>query len=320
MPNLLNLALAAALASALAWSSPGRAQEPSPPKDEALDRLLQKLDDKSSGAKNEAAPVEKKETETVPPPAPPKDNGPAAEKGKGKGEVDSRDQALDSLLEKLGETKDAPTPEERPKNGGGKPDEPMPPKSGAEKPKPKPEELSGKEKDLDEHLEEAQTGRPKKKKGRDDEAEGSGPLGEVMKKMREVEERLGKPDTGEQTRQKQAEIVKKLEQVIEEVRKQSSGGQGKKRMQLGMRQGKQQGAPSGSGNKNPNGQGVGASKPLTPNAKRALVNGKDEWGHLPPELRLELENVSKEAPLTAKEDLIRRYYLSVNKKSLNREE
>ena len=36
--------------------------------------------------------------------------------------------------------------------------------------------------------------------------------------MREVEERLGKPDTGEETRKKQTEIVKNLEQLIEQMR------------------------------------------------------------------------------------------------------
>ena len=52
----------------------------------------------------------------------------------------------------------------------------------------------------------------------------------------------------------------------------------------------------------------------------ARRGGKDEWGHLPDELRQEMENVFKEEYLPSKDDLIRRYYLSVAKKSLVREE
>ena len=55
-------------------------------------------------------------------------------------------------------------------------------------------------------------------------------------------------------------------------------------------------------------------------SKRSVAGGKDEWGHLPPELRQEMDNVFKEEPLPSKEELIRRYYLSVSKKSLVREE
>ena len=51
-----------------------------------------------------------------------------------------------------------------------------------------------------------------------------------------------------------------------------------------------------------------------------LAGGKDIWGHLPPELRQEMENVFKEDALPTKEDLIRRYYLSVAKQKLVRGE
>jgi hypothetical protein len=48
--------------------------------------------------------------------------------------------------------------------------------------------------------------------------------------------------------------------------------------------------------------------------------GKDEWGHLPEELRQEMANVFKEEYLTSKFDLIKRYYQSVSQKSLVRGE
>jgi len=162
------------------------------------------------------------------------------------------------------------------------------------------------------------TGRRKKKKDSDQDGEGSGPLGDVIKKMREVEKRLDKTDTGEQTRQKQTEIVKNLEQIIEQIRQSSGQPKGKKKIQLAVKPGQQPGQQQ-QGNQ-PGAVGAPNQKPLKPTDKRALVNGKDEWGHLPDALRLELENVSKEAPLAAKEELIRRYYLSVSKKSLSREE
>jgi hypothetical protein len=315
-------------AAAVAWASLGQAQDTPKPKDDAVDKLLEKLEaPKSSDAdKKEPATVDKKPDDKKPDDKKPKDAdagapAPKAEKPaagpaeKGKGEVDSRDQAIDDLLGKLGETRDVPSKDDRPKAGGGKPgDEPMPPKPGPDK--SKADEPTGKAKDLDEHLEEL-TGRRKKKKDSDQDGEGSGPLGEVVKKMREVEKRLDKTDTGEQTRQKQTEIVKNLEKIIEQIRSTSGQPKGKKKIQLAVKPGQQPGPKQGN---QPGAVGAPDQKPSKPTEKRALVNGKDEWGHLPDALRLELENVSKEAPLAAKEELIRRYYLSVSKKSLSREE
>jgi hypothetical protein len=67
---------------------------------------------------------------------------------------------------------------------------------------------------------------------------------------------------------------------------------------------------------------TGGNAPFTkaqkPTDRHALVGGKDAWGHLPPELRQEMDNVSKEDPLPSREELIRRYYLSVSQKKLAR--
>ena len=51
-----------------------------------------------------------------------------------------------------------------------------------------------------------------------------------------------------------------------------------------------------------------------------MAGGKDEWGHLPPGLREEMDNVFKEEGLPLARTLIRRYYLSLSKKALVREE
>ena len=89
-------------------------------------------------------------------------------------------------------------------------------KAGADK-------LGEKDKDLDERLEEL-TGRKKKRPSSDQER--SGPVGEMIKEMRDVEERLGKPDPSEDTQKKQKQIVKRIETMIEQAKQSgSSGGQ-----------------------------------------------------------------------------------------------
>src|SRR5436190_1785351 len=96
---------------------------------------------------------------------------------------------LDRLLEGLDKPKEA---EAKPKPG---------PKADAEKPKAE-------------------------KKGPEQQADGGGPLSEVEKQMREVEQRLVKPDTGEETRNKQGEIVKKLDNVLQQLQRMRGQGNG----------------------------------------------------------------------------------------------
>src|SRR5947209_64380 len=90
--------LAAALGAVVAWSATGLADDPPAPKDEALEGLLNKLDEQ---AKSDAS-------------RPP-------------GEVETKDKALDNLLEKLGETQDRPASDDRPKRQSGPRDESSPP-------------------------------------------------------------------------------------------------------------------------------------------------------------------------------------------------
>ena len=69
--------------------------------------------------------------------------------------------------------------------------------------------LGGKDKEIDARLEEL-AGRKRKRQGADDE-QRSGPIGEMIKEMRDVEKRLGKPDTSEDTQAKQKQIVKRID-------------------------------------------------------------------------------------------------------------
>jgi hypothetical protein len=64
-------------------------------------------------------------------------------------------------------------------------------------------------------------------------------------------------------------------------------------------------------------KGVGEQSLQKPSGKSRL-DGKDVWGHLPPELRDVMRNVFREESLPAREELVRRYYMSVSKKSLSR--
>jgi hypothetical protein len=319
-----------ALAAAIGWSAFSLAQEPGKPKekDEALDSLIEKL----SAPDRDGQPASKpQQPATANKPANPKapkagDNTSRAQTGKketaaepGSGEVTSHDKELDEMLEKLGETKDEPTPRDRPRSRPqpGERSEPSEPAPGDDKSKDKPKaaDLQGKDKEIDERLEEF-TGR-KRKKNRPEEGEGSGPLGQIIKEMRDVEQKLGKPETGEDTQSKQKQIVKKLQSLIEQMKQAGSSGSMAMRMirQQGQRNGDKQGQTTGA-----NARGAPPMKPARPSERHAMAGGKDIWGHLPDELRQEMDNVLKEEALPTKEDVIRRYYLSVSKKTLVRGE
>ena len=227
--------------------------------------------------------------------------------------VPSKDQELDSFLEKLGETKDAPTPEDHPRSsapGGQPPKQP----SGAEK--PDPAKLGGKDKDLDDRLEEY-TGKKKRRSPSDEQR--TGPVGEIIKEMRDVEQRLNKPDTSEDTRNKQKQIVKKIDTLIEQVRKSGSSA-GRLTLRRIRGQGQQPGQQQGDQPRVRLARGAGPMKPLKPTSQHSTAGGRDIWGHLPADLKNMMEASFREQSLTAKAELISRYFLSVAKGKPIREE
>lgn len=292
-------AAAALLAAALGWAGPAHAAGDDP-KDDALDQILQQIDDKPAEAK----------------PAPKADEAkPARKDEKPVGELAPKDEAIDSLLEKLGETKEEPSP-----NGKPMPKADEPPMPGDP---PRPDEVEARDKSIDEDLEE-KTGRKKKKKGDQQQGENSGPLAETIKQMREVEKRLGEPDTGEETRKKQAEIVKQLDNVLEQLRTvEMKPGKGKPQ-KPGDQPGKQPGSKPGEGSMAGNQPGKGQpqnAKPKNPGDKKKLSpTEKNAWGHLTEADRIEKDNAFQERALPAKESLIDRYFLSVAKKAASRGE
>ncbi len=160
------------------------------------------------------------------------------------------------------------------------------------------------------------TGRRRKRNA--DDGQRTGKVGEIIKEMRDVEQKLGKPDTGEGTREEQKQIVKNIDTLIEEVKRSGSTMRGlvfRRVPRPGRQPGQQPGQTDGA-----TARGAPPSKPMQPTGKHANVGGKDIWGHLPAELRQEIENQTHEEPLSAKVELIDRYYLSVGKGKLVREE
>jgi hypothetical protein len=318
----------AALALTLAAASLARAQEPGKAKDPALDSLLEELKkdgaDDASSSKNAAKKSEPPQTKS------PSGKGVPARKSKdgpglstqGSGKPGStpapakpatkakplapKDQALDDLLGKLGESKDEPAPEDRPRDqqpGGG---ETSKDQSARDKESAK---LGGKDKELDARLEEL-AGRKRKRPAADDEKR-SGPVGEMIKEMRDVEKRLGKPDPSEDTQARQKQIIKRIDTLIEEVR-QSGSSAGRLTLRRRQRQGDQPGQQEGD-QSGAMAQGAGPMKPAKPTTQHSTAGDKSIWGHLPPELRQVMDNSFKEEALTSKAELISRYFLSVGK-------
>lgn len=294
-----------------------------PAQDDALEKLLRDVEKKN-------APAEK----------------PSAEKKSG--DVGKADAGLDDLLKKLGGgSNDKPLPKgDQPSGGpGGKPgpgDMPEGEKPGNDQPKSTLPKHSGglaglkskSDGELDQRLEEI-LGRKRKKPNQNqnpDKAGGEGqqPEGQeeepsnpemkkLVEKMREVEKRLSEPDTGEDTRKKQQEIVQNIDQIIERMRQMAQQQQQQRRQRQQQQQQGQEQAQNDQNNPDPGAQarGVGEQALQKPSGKSRL-DGKDVWGHLPPELRDVMRNVFREESLPAREELVRRYYMSVSKKSLAR--
>jgi hypothetical protein len=338
--DLFTLTLVLAVAGGTrAWS-----QEGGKTKDEALDSLIEKLanpGDKSPSKSDKKVEAPKEESAKTGKPGAPGSQGqekpkskdspgataskekaakgpagqtakPATVKPKGSGAVPAKDQELDSFLEKLGETKDSPTPEDHPRDsapGGQPPKQP----SGAEK--PDPAKLGGKDKELDERLEEY-TGKKKKRSAADEQR--SGPVGEIIKEMRDVEQRLNKPDTSEDTRNKQKQIVRRIDTLIEQV-KQSGSSAGRLMLRRVRRPGGQQPGQQGD-QQGALARGAGPMKLAKPTSQHSTAGGKEIWGHLPADLQEAMDASFREQPLRAKAEMISRYFLSVAKGKLVREE
>jgi hypothetical protein len=333
----LRPAISLVLGLALAAGTSAWARQDGKTKDDAIDSLLEKLNEPSGAARSKssrpaaagAKTAEKAGTKagrSVDGPdegsrskattaqkgksAADESRKPGAPKSPGTGSVAPKDQAIDDLLEKLGETKDEPAPEERSHQPAGSAE----PKDATQKPKPGTAKLGGKDKDIDERLEEY-TGRRKKRTAADDER--SGPIGEIIKEMRDVEQRLGKPDPSEDTQNKQKQIVKHIETLIEQARQSGASG-----TRFVLRRVRQPGQKRGDrpGEQGALARGAPPMKPARPTSQRSTAGGRDIWGHLPPELQQAMEASFKEMELSSKAEMISRYFTSISKGKTVREE
>lgn len=284
-----------ALALVLGFSSTSFAQ------DDALDRLLDEIQEGTKPAPSGDKPGDS-----------PSDEGPKKPRSLVKDESDV-DKLLEGLIGPRADRPDAsgsaPTdldPAELP----GLPDRLRDEARGA---------LDQDEKVFDDYLRRL-LGRidPPKDQDQDQDSGEGGPLSETMKKMREVEKRLSELDTGDQTREQQDQIVQDFDELLRRIRQMQQQQQQRQQQQTEMAgQQQQQGQdqnPSGESNNEQTG-----APPKTPEQNPALVNAKDSWGHLQDSLRDVMGNVSRMMPLDQKRDLIERYFLSVAKRSLERD-
>jgi hypothetical protein len=315
-----------------------RAQDTPVPKDDAVESLLREISNPSDSAgkepakstKKKDAPDQKKPGDSASakgdpggkPAAKPtapgggKTSEKAASKPGSAASLSGKDKEVDELLEKLGETKETPSPDERPRSGAGGGE-----KTEGRQPAGKPDKtdrsrLSGKDKETDEHLEEL-TGRKRRKK---DDDERSGPAGQIIKEMRDIEQKLAKPDTGESTREEQKKVVKRIESLIEEMKRSGQSSMGRMMIRRVNRPGQQQPGRQRRSTDGAMARGAPLTKPARPTTKRSTAGGQDIWGHLPDEMQYEMNNMFNELPLSIKEELIERYYLSVGTGKLKREE
>ncbi len=314
----------AVLVAAVGLSSTGFAQETPLTRDDPIDSILEKLSDSKTGddkkADRPAAPEKKasdkaRSTDAGQKPGAAKGNADQPSKSGGAPKLDGQDQEVDDFLKKLGETVDTPAPDDPQR--GGSPSGEKRESGGMPKPQGPAEKnrLTARDKETDQHLEEL-TGR--KRRRRQDDGQRGGAAGDLIKEMRDIEQKLAKPDTGEKTREEQKQIVKRIETMIEQAQRSGSSSMrmvARRRQQPGQKPGQQQGQTEGA-----MAQGPPPSKPLKPTNKHSSASGKNIWGHLPPEIRAEIDNMINEQPLASKEELIDRYYLSVGKGKPIREE
>ena len=150
----------------------------------------------------------------------------------------------------------------------------------------------------------------------------------VIKGMTRVREDLRvKFDTGEQTQLAQAKIIDDLSEAIKAAASAQSKGQGSGKPKPGEGQGKPQGAKPGDGQqpgKSPGGTQAATESSLRPGSAQNGETNKDikenrmEWGNLPARDRSEVVTGHAEEGLPLWEEMINKYYESLNARSSNK--
>jgi len=149
------------------------------------------------------------------------------------------------------------------------------------------------------------------------------PLEAVIRRMRTAGKRIGRQETGPETRALQQQVVRDLQKLIDQVRKgrsrrsPSPQSPSAARPSAG-RKPPQTTTPSTDGGGKPR---TGKSQQstdrqhTTPTPDRRIITRrmlvKELWGHLPPALRQRLLNIEGAAPLPQYGQLVRRYFESL---------
>jgi hypothetical protein len=159
------------------------------------------------------------------------------------------------------------------------------------------------------------------------------PLERAIQSMRSVQQKIADRQTGTTTRALQTEIVKDLEKLIEiakqppppqpqpnqqpqdQQQKKEGEQQPQPQQQTQGDQQKQQTDRNTKGEQPKKDDEPAESQERTDKAQlteaelaRRQMLVKEIWGHLPPNVREKLLNISSEKPLPKYEDLVRRYY------------
>ncbi|MBX3412653.1 MAG: hypothetical protein KF708_08195 [Pirellulales bacterium] len=226
------------------------------------------------------------------------------------------DAAADSLDDELlKELEDTPPPSRKPASKAAPAAQPP-----ASKPDDKDEAApAGRETDpLDEEL------MRELGEGEQEQAGEENRLGRVARTMREVENRLTRSKTDQETRELQTKIVSDLEQMIDEAMKQakrskskssSSGSSGEQQARRSKpeqaqqeNQQKQQGEPQDDRPASDSTERLRADRALRPDPGQVRERMKHLWGHLPEREREMMLNASIEQFLPKYELLIEQYF------------
>jgi len=159
---------------------------------------------------------------------------------------------------------------------------------------------------------------PRKPPGETSEPTGDNPLLAVARRMREVEERIGRAEVGTETRDLQQRIVTDLERMLKQARKackQSKPGDGQSQATTGRQPIGQSGAEPAGGNRS-------NDKPAVDSSQRPKQNGESRrpdaeemdavlkklWGELPKRQREQMSQWQLEEFLPKYDLLIEEYF------------
>lgn len=151
--------------------------------------------------------------------------------------------------------------------------------------------------------------------GEDVGQESPDPLVSIGRRMRLAEALISRQVTTQKTQRVQQQVIEDLDRLIEQMKKQCQGGQGN------SKSAKKSGAKPGQKGRAGSGENLGANQPAKESTDRTDRKTSDReelarlremlkqiWGHLPPQIRDQMQSSSIEEFLPKYEKLIEEYY------------